>query len=250
MSVNPRSKDAGVYSLKDSEVKELTKRFSKARLEIYKEEAKQRGVKGASDRHALVLHNWNTELSAALRGTLEQFEIVLRNSLDEVLTAESGVDWYNKEPWSDSPMVKKTKETLEQKVEESKYLEKYGQTHIRTEARGKKRQGINHDNMVASLYFSYWCALFYQKRFYPIASRVFRRKPKSIGEREVTERLKTAVEIRNIIAHLEPIILLDLPELEDELIEFISWISLTTAKWMKQNSRLKSIYNFPPELPE
>lgn len=249
MTINPRSSNDSKNpgdELSHQEVADLSRRLSAARLEIYKQELRIRGIDKDLDKSALLYHRWNTTLSSALRSTLEQFELILRNSIDEHLVKDYGDQWYKEKPWAGNYKLVKAIENIQSKASMSEYGERTSERSIHSKARGKLRLGLNRDNLVAELPFSYWIGFFRERRFRDFAMKIFSHKPPSVNDKEILKRLDMAHDLRNMIAHYEPIILLDIPEMEKELIEFIHWICPTSAAWVKRNSSVDKTFSNPP----
>lgn len=167
----------------------LNSTFSKARISPYLK-------KGDSAEQVLAKYHANIVLSEAMIPTLHYFEICLRNHIDQVIKKYYGQNWLINIPHqliiSDQD-IKKI-ESITSKVR-----------------RESKREPL-HDDIVAQMTFGFWCSFFHRKYDPSIWHRkdalkiIFPNLPRANRKRPYIEtRILTIKEIRNRIAHHEPV---------------------------------------------
>lgn len=171
---------------------------------------------------AVRLYERNTRLSESLYGVVQGLEVCLRNSIDRVLRSACGPNWY------DQPMA--LKYPLPEKLQSAKD--------------SVLRQGklLTPGRVVAELSFGFWTALIgrkYEKRlwvpylhkafpnaFFPVAHPG--KKPAALDRPDIAERLETIRQLRNRIAHHEPILHYELESEHCKIVEATSWICPTS----------------------
>ena len=181
----------------------------------------------ANDRkRALQLHAWNTTIGAALYEPLQGLEITLRNAIDAQLTFAFDRAWY------DNMNDILDKATLDQVANAKRKL---------------KRAGLDVDapEIAANLPFGFWVSLtgrggksnYEAKLWRPALRRAFPHKERLL-RKEANESLNRLRDLRNRIAHHEPIFMRNLKEDYQEILELVSWICPVTADLIDQHSRV------------
>jgi Abi-like protein len=205
-----------VYTPEQLGALELT--LSTERLDTYR-----RRSEGDTER-AIHLYEMNTALSEALYGVLQGFEISLRNSMNSVMTAETGQnDWYDHTPLRapEVEQVRKAKESILQN--------------------GKP---ITPGRIVAELTFGFWVALvtkhYLHQLYIPHLHRAFRGK--SIGRKVAHERLDKIRSLRNQVAHHQCILQRDLEGDYVKILQGLAWICPETAKWVRETTRFEQCF--------
>jgi hypothetical protein len=137
------------------------------------------------------LYRYNLRLCQRFYGTLNLFEVMLRNAINEHYIAYfSDVDW------------------IVHQADIGKLLA-YNKDEIRQTEAGYKKRGIyNNDKMVASLTMGFWTKLFSKKRYKrggKTLLRIFPNKAKGKNQSDVYKDMTHIREFRNRIAHHEPI---------------------------------------------
>jgi hypothetical protein len=187
--------------------------------------------------YALQLYEWNTNISEALYGILQGFEVTLRNAIHETLSeAYARDDWYEVAP-----------------------LRATEQLRI---AEAKKRIADDGDQaspgrVISELMFAFWTSLvgtdyaqtLWDKHLY----KALREHP--TGRKEVAKRVKKVRFLRNRVAHHESVIgragqERDLRKDVREILEATSWICQTTAQWIAHNSSFDANYSRRPSPPQ
>lgn len=137
------------------------------------------------------LYRYNLRLCQRFYGTLNLFEVMLRNAINEHYTAYfSNPDW------------------IVDQADKGKLLE-YNKDEIKQTETSYRRRGIySNDKMVASLTMGFWTKLFSKKRYKrggKTLLRIFPNKLKGKSQADIYKDLSHIREFRNRIAHHEPI---------------------------------------------
>lgn len=142
-------------------------------------------------RKTMQLYRYNLRLCQRFYGTLNLFEVMLRNAINEhYSTHYSDPDWI-----------------INQAVT-GKLLEFNKDEINQTEAGYRKRGIYNNDKMVSSLTMGFWTMLFSKNRYKrggKTLLRIFPNKIKGKNQADVYRDLTHIREFRNRIAHHEPI---------------------------------------------
>lgn len=99
-------------------------------------------------------------------------------------------------------------------------------------AKGKKPES---GRVVAALTFGYWTAFFgraYEEEWRRTLHRIAKRRDgKSLARKQFAGPLSDIRELRNRIAHHEPILMHNLSRQHDTIMELIGWLSPAAAAW-------------------
>lgn len=137
------------------------------------------------------LYRYNLRLCQRFYGSLNLFEVMLRNAINEHYAA-----YYSDSDW------------IVNQADIGKLLE-YNKDEIRQTEAGYRRRGIyNNDKMVASLTMGFWTKLFSKKRYKrggKTLLQIFPNKRKGKNQADIYKDLTHIREFRNRIAHHEPI---------------------------------------------
>jgi hypothetical protein len=143
---------------------------------------------------ALRLYRANINLSQELYGIIGVFEVVLRNSIDRYMISQKGNFW------------------LEEAVSDGGYLDVnpgcLDMFHAAQEAIQKLGTEYTHDRLIAKLAFGFWTYQFASKEFAAAGSRllnIFPKRPFGTNQKTVFKSLNKINDLRNRIAHYEPI---------------------------------------------
>lgn len=180
---------------------------------------------------AVKLYERNTDLSEALYGVVQGFEVVFRNALNSPLAENIGPEWYR--------CVELGPHQAEAVQEAERKLTKSG-----------KR--ITPARMVSQLTFGFWTSLIgpsYEKTLWvPYLHRSFpnavQKIPLSTAElktvkiprRKIAERVDRIKTLRNRIAHHEAILHLATEKMYYQILEAIGWVCPTTAAWISETN--------------
>ena len=181
-------------------------------------------------RLAIRLYERNTALSEALYGVIQGLEIALRNALDSALTKELGrPDWYDHFAWEERELesIQKAKENITT----------WGKT-------------VLPGRVVAELTLGFWVQLTarkYEKALW--VKYLYRVFPLKLNRKLLFQRLDSIKNLRNRIAHHEPIIARNLQQDYSGIIEAIKWISPTVSEWVEATNCFQERFNAPQNLP-
>lgn len=205
--------------------------MSPERLERYLNAA------GGDLEKALRGYTRNARLSEAFYTPLQGVEIAIRNAFHKQLVKAFGQFWYDeldKQNILDPQKDRKTPGTLLKLREARQYLQEKGKPETSS-------------RMAAELSFGFWvgiCAKRYQKDLWnPFLNNPF--KGLSLTRRDVFERLEKIRNLRNRIAHHEPILNRNLPNDYANILETIRWICGASANWIEATSCFRERWGEP-----
>jgi hypothetical protein len=202
----------------------LEKALSTERLSTY--------LAAASGDHAaaLRLYVWNTEISAALYGPLQALEIIVRNAFHRELAAVYGPAWY------DNPRVPLTP-PARARVDDAKDVLR------------RANRPLDPGRIVAELSFGFWERLLthgppgklnYEMALWrPALHRAF---PNARRRRsDVHKPFPGLRDLRNRIAHHEPIFSRPLAQEYQTIIDVIGWICADIRNWVLHHSTVPDV---------
>lgn len=221
------------FSYQAGEIDALERGLSVERLSGYVRSA--HGDRGL----AIRLYERNTRLSESLYGVVQGLEICLRNAIYRVLSSAYGTDWYEHMSMLSYPLPQKLASARDSIMRQGKLL---------TPGR-----------VVAELSFGFWTALVgpkYEKRLWvPHLHRAFpnalrpvdpqalpRKKPAMLDRSGIASRLEGVRQLRNRIAHHEPILHFQLEFEYRRVLEATGWICPVTAAWVGATSSFPERY--------
>lgn len=195
--------------------------LSDARISTYESAAR---VMSPDDPSALELYAWNARVSGALLPPLHVFEVVIRNAVDDALTAVYGPMW----PWSQS-------------FEQS--LPRGGRYRPVPDLQRTRNKLATPGQVIAEMKLVFWQQLFtsrhdqrlwgiHLKRVFPNAS------PTSTVAQlrtEIYDGLDALRHLRNRIAHHEPIFRRSLEAEYELLLKLVSYRCDIASQWLRQH---------------
>ena len=199
----------------------LEEAFSPRRMQTYLDAAE--GNHG----NAAWLYARNAQLGAAFHGPLQALEVALRNAMHARLEERFGSQWYTN-----------TAAGLDSHAQDS--VARVLRSGVRVQSA---------DQFVASMSLGFWVRLVgrggsvngcrranYDRTLWrPALHRVFPGR----SRREVHGRLDSLRQLRNRIAHHEPILDRDLNRDYGVLLEVVGWISSDVCGWIERHSSLE-----------
>jgi hypothetical protein len=212
-----------------SVIKALERALSSERLSTYLAAA------GGDQAAALRLHVWNTRISAALYGPLQALEIIIRNAFHRELSVAYGPAWYDNTRLPLTPAARA-------RVADAK------------EAVRRAGRPLDPGRIVAELSFGFWERLLthgppgrlnYEMALWrPALHRAF---PNSRRRRaDVHKPLPGLRDLRNRIAHHEPIFSRDLAADYQTILDVISWMCTDTQAWVVHHSNVPTVLTGRP----
>lgn len=188
---------------------------------------------------ALRLYEWNAHASAAVMATSGMVEVVVRNALDEQLTAWAAArhhaSWLDAAPLDTRGAADVTK--------------------ARDRATNRGRTTEVHGKVVAELSFGFWryavAQRYHAALWVPALQRAFPYGPSDLRERRrrVERRLTDFLLVRNRSAHHEPIHRRDLLADLKAVVELVGWIHPDAGRWVATTSFLPEVVAARAALP-
>ena len=172
----------------------------------------------------VALYEWNAELGATVFELIGHLEVLLRNAIDNQLSARSASP-----AWFDDPFYRFNNETLKD----------IAKAKARASARGRQ---ATPGRVIAELSFGFWRYMLsatYQTTVWPKASRAFQGLPRSRRDRFAIERQVQLISgTRNRIAHQEPVFTLPATRLEADIVALARQIDPQAGVWIASVSRV------------
>lgn len=195
-------------------------------------------AKGNRRADALALYEWNLELSAAFIVPLQVCEVAARNGVVEVLEKVHGANW----PWSNGFI-----RSLPQPRKQWHYNP---QADLRTVAARMPTAG----KVVAELKFAFWEKTFTvgqdNRLWIPHMNAAFpgipAETPIPVARANAFSALQAVRELRNRIAHHEPIFTRNTAAEYQRLHDIISWRNPTAAAWMDRIQKVTALIPLRP----
>lgn len=213
-----------LYTYDADNITALESCLSPDRLEPYYQRV------GKDKTKALRLYLWNTSLSESLYGSLQGLEIGLRNSINRELTAKHSLDWYK------NPIL--FRDIQHDKIN-------------RVIAEFDKQRPITQSDVVSRLSFGFWADILhyemYEQLWREAIHRAFPNRPKGTRRNNIAPMIKRLKDLRNRIAHHEPILRFNLQQEHNDIIEILSWICPVTSDWIAKHSRFETVWKNPPD---
>ena len=186
----------------------------------------------AGDRaRAIELYTLNTRISESLYTPLQMLEVALRNRIHAVMTEARYEGWFH-----DAGFLLTTSQTdqLEKAIRDVQDLG-------REPSPGR---------IVAALTFGFWTGMFSKEyeNLWQMTLHCIGIRPdgKGLKRKHFSGPLTPIRRLRNRIAHHEPIIAEDLPNLYRKMIELTGWLCPSAAEWCAAHSRFLEVYPFEP----
>lgn len=183
---------------------------------------------------ALELYALNTAVSESLYTPLQMLEVALRNRVHDVLADRFGDAWF------DADGVLKG-ESMRRQVAEAR------------EGLTRKRRPATPGRIVASLTFGFWTALvgtdydpLWQRTLHAIARR---EDGKGLRRKDFSGPLTEIRDLRNRVAHHEPIIHLPLMTRHADMLRLTRWLSPIAADWCDAHSTFQAAWASDLPLP-
>ena len=207
----------------------VERRFSRERLEPY------RMAVGGNLYKAIELYEWNAAIGAAFWVTLGHVEVLVRNAMHESLAV-----------WSKSNHADERWYLDHGGVLTSRTLTDIGKARER--ARSRKRLE-SPGGVVSGLTLGFWRYLLtspYERSLWmPCLRHVW---PDQALRRDVHDPLEKLHELRNRIAHQEPIYNRNLDELHVAALGVARWTCPETASWIEDCCDVRRMLQFRPRL--
>lgn len=227
-------------------IRRLSTALSSGRLAIYYE---------AADKHperALDMYQWNASLCASFYPPLQQFEVVLRNAMDAHFRACIDSNWIlRKETFLLDGDHEGERRGLRRNVDRLKRKRQQEDFENRPELLHFVSAMSEHDNAIAESELKFWVRFLdpvYDQFWRSTAdlSSVFRYAD-PCDRADLFAKCERIRNLRNRVAHHEPIFTRNLETEYRNIIEVIGAISPDAAQWVHSNSRVRNVLITPPE---
>lgn len=181
---------------------------------------------GGDRRDASDLYDWHAAVAAACFGTVQNFEVLLRNAIDGVLG-----DGQPQSPLTDTWLM------------DFRVLQPTGvkQVIVAVERieRGKE---LTRGAVVAGLSFGFWAGLF-TRRYEELWRHELRHAfaHGSVVRRDLTRRLQLLQRFRNRLAHHDSLLRQEVGGRVDDMLLIASWIDPAAGAWLRERSRVHAL---------
>lgn len=184
---------------------------------------------------ALLLYRWNVELSGAIYWNLATCEVVIRNAVDDALSAVYGTDW----PWSPAFIFT---------------LNKGGKAALQY-AKDQAGASPSTGKVMAELNFGFWEKMF-KASFDAMVwkgqlHRVFPQLTEpnvQVARADIAAKLAAVRNLRNRIAHHEPLFHMHVQPALDTVQRLVKLRCLDTASWIAGTSTVASVLAKRPKV--
>jgi hypothetical protein len=214
----------------EAKIKSFVASVSKPRLSKYLQKSK------SNLKEALLLYHWNSQLSQALYLPLQSWEIALRNKLNEFLCYKYGSNW---------PYETRALRNLTSK--DAKRL----QDTIGRQIVDRKGVAPTTNQIVADLSAGFWVSQLGKSYTIPygwhhnLKHRVFTNDP-SMTREDASAICDDLLDLRNRVAHHEPIFQRPLDRLKADLDDILNAMCAGTAAYMASACSFSEIWNAKP----
>ena len=215
-----REPGSKTFSYTDDILGELETSLSRERLSTY-----LAAVRGHREK-AIRLYVWNTAISAAFYEPLQGLEVALRNAIHRRLAEQYGPAWY------DNPNAKLDSGAMRRIAKSRGY-------------------GDSPSQIVAKLSFGFWVSLLgpgghiankhkanYEMTLWRPALRKAFAHCTPLTRKQAHRPLNALRQLRNRIAHHEPIFARKLTMDHERILDVTGWISPATRTWIEHYSRV------------
>lgn len=216
-----------LFPLTNDQLDALFITISKQRLKKYLLAA------GFNKQKTIDLYRWNSLVSECLYFPLQCVEISLRNAINTTLC-----DLFTKE-WHQCSSFQGILD--HDRIQDIEYVIK---------RLTNRKKDIDNDQVVADLSFGFWTCLLESRYYEPIwrthLRTAFPHLPNGRSLKSTHRRGKEILELRNRVAHHEPLLHRDLLKEHSNLIEFVSWLCPHTSDWIRTHSELPRVIRMRP----
>lgn len=184
-----------------------------------------------NEQKAIRLYRWNCLLCQGIYWPLQSFEIATRNAVSRVLYEKYGPEWH----YSDKMSRVLSPEDAGRLTEA-----------VRRQGKERRTRRPHVDAVVASLSMGFWVSMLTGRYDVPFGwpqrlKTAFPFLPTSHNRQMVHQRLDDLRDLRNRVAHHEPILHLDLSAKYAELLEIIGWISADMKWWVSHTCTFQHV---------
>jgi Abi-like protein len=216
----------------EEKIKSFRSTVSEPRFARYLAETK--GVQAA----AINLYHWNTELSKSFYTSLQMWEVALRNKLNAFLCWKFDANW----PYDTQRAIRQMTNNDRRKVEES----------IIRQRQLRGIQAVPTDAIVADLSAGFWVSLLNKSYDVPFSwrynlARIFPGE-QTIPRSDAARLCDGLLDLRNRVAHHEPIYHLQLTDRRNELDRLLKAMCATTNAYVAASCTFGVVWSAKPSL--
>lgn len=186
---------------------------------------------GGDESHAIELYLFNSRLAKSFLFPLNVVEIVVRNAVDQTLARIAGTsDWHKDRDFIDKTFSSRSNEALQKAI-------------VRAGEQSDKNK------LVAELTFDFWSNIF--RREYASVWRTkiniaFPNLQRGEGRDNIQKLVCKINRFRNRVAHHEPILSENPPDMLSAIAKLIDLRCQTTAQWMRHHATVDKIIRTRP----
>ncbi len=213
------------YTYDGDTVQALKASLSESRFATYLSEA------SGDETHAMALYLYNVRLAMAFLFPLGVAEVVLRNAVDHVLVQTYGASWHKDANFQDKTLTPHSLASLHKAIQ-----------RVGDGDRGK---------VIAELTFDFWSNLFrsdYADLWRTKANIAFPNLQRGKGRHEIQILVKEINRLRNRVAHHEPILDVNVPDLQSKMIKLTNLRCQKTSDWMRHHTTINIVMRSKPNL--
>ena len=180
---------------------------------------------------AIALYLYNIRLAQAFLFPLGLTEVVLRNAVDEVLVQSHGVNWHQNVTFRESVLTQESLASLDKAI--------------------RRADTGDRDKVIAELTFDFWSNLFrtqYADLWRTKANIAFPGLARREGRREIQNLVRDINQLRNRVAHHEPILDANAPDLQSKMIRLTKLRCPKTSDWMRHHTMVNIVMRSKPDL--
>jgi hypothetical protein len=197
------------------------------------------GDASGNEQAAVNLYHWNSELSKALYPSLQMWEIALRNKLNTFLCWKFGNNW----PFDATRALRQLRSSEVLKVKEA----------VDRQRRQRNITAVPLSVIVSDLSAGFWVALFSPSYDVPFSwrynlTRIFP------GDKAMTRATAATIcggllDLRNRVAHHEPIYHLPLQERRQELTTLLTAMCPVSSAYIEACCTFAATFSARPQMP-
>lgn len=206
------------FIYQEQSVEKILKSISSERLSTYMKQVNNDHI------NALKLYICNIKLSESFYTPLQGLEITLRNAVHNKLSKHFGTDW----------------------LTSGKFPFEYEQKIKIDEITNKLRNNCTIPKTIAELNLGFWVGLFgrkYEEHWRHCLRQTFKVNNGTLRRKDLYQDLNDIRQLRNRIAHHEPIFHKDLVGYYESIIKIIFLLCPETSLWIADNSNFLEVYN-------
>ena len=218
------------FPASDADTADFVASVSKPRLSKYLTEA------NGQIAHAIQLYHWNSQLSQSLYLNLQTWEVSLRNKLNQFLIYKYNSNW----PYSQVALRNFSKKDNSRLIEA---IERQKTAH--------RTNKPTSDQIVSDLSAGFWVSQLGRSYDIPyrwrdnLKWRIFTNN-QAISREDALEKCSDLLDLRNRVAHHEPIFLMPLSVLKTDIDLILAAMNPATASFMVSACSFDVIWNARP----